>query len=278
MPRFTLTLARRWRGFTLIELLVVIAIIAILIGLLLPAVQKVRQAAARMTSMNNLKQMSLALHNMNDTNGVLPSAVCHYPANGPMNGTVQYFMLPFIEQNNAYTAMAANHPDSWWCGYPVKTYLSPSDPTGPPNGLLDTGSPRYGTSYSPNEYVFGQPNTAPTANIPRTLPDGTSNTISFTERYMQCNSSSSQYFWGETGGWCNRGPGGSIPMFYSLTVPQAQPQPAACDPCRLQSPNPGVILVGLMDGSVRGVANGISATTWSYAVQPNDGQPLGSNW
>src|SRR4051812_34744986 len=98
------TLSRRRSGFTLIELLVVIAIIAILIGLLLPAVQKVRQAAARMTSSNNLKQMSLAMHSLCSTSDQpLPPSMGWYP--GLPAGTkasVFYNILPYIEQNNLY--------------------------------------------------------------------------------------------------------------------------------------------------------------------------------
>ena len=186
-------------GFTLIELLVVIAIIAILIGLLLPAVQKVREAAARSQCSNNIKQMSLALHSYHDAIGTFPQSRSMPLAVGQpaVTFSVHTHILPFMEQDNVYKTVDFNvdwgHANNATArAAVVKSYYCPSEPnlSGLPTGWapssyrVNEGSNIKFLSHSSNP-------TLPDGNGPfwinkkfkmTDISDGTSNTAAFTER------------------------------------------------------------------------------------------------
>lgn len=308
----------RARGFTLIELLVVIAIIAILIALLVPAVQKVREAAARTQSQNNLKQIGLALHNCNDTHKHLPSTLGCFPrdANGqawsgyrPSRfGTQQYFLLPFIEQDPVFKTTTNNSYNS---SALISVYQAPGDPSLPGDGR--TWGSRGATSYAANWHAFEGGwdqdwQIGGKARIPATFPDGTSNCIGYFERYAICGPSGGstgnvyvEHIWGEDGQ--NAGPRAQnynrnawfapvywVPLnaasrwrtpleYISATpLPQVAPTQQQCSPLMLQTFSTSGIQVQMMDGSVRSVSSGVSQPSWARAIQPSDRLPLGNDW
>jgi prepilin-type N-terminal cleavage/methylation domain-containing protein len=295
----SLRASRRWRGFTLIELLVVIAIIAILIGLLLPAVQKVRAAAARMSCSNNVKQISLATINCADTfEQKLPPSAGLYSSNGQQaaynsNGGFFLHILRFIEQDNLFKASLVNpDPDgrngnnptySQWTapiqGSRIKTLVCPSDPTNTPNL-----GPR--ASYGVNGQIFRHNYNWGSIGLyryPAQIQDGTSNTIFFTDKLAECNSGNypDNYWpdWGPIIMSSDEGdPTGTAAIFQQAIIPLNNSNQGQCDGGRASSPHSGGIMVGLGDGSVRFVSNSVSPTTWWAACTPSQGDTLGSDW
>ena len=195
----------RRSAFTLIELLVVIAIIAILIGLLLPAVQKVREAAARMTCQNKFKQIILAVHNYAGANSDRMPPVNFYQVvntstGNAAQGSAHYAILAYIEQGNLYNQFTVDRPDAGYgnalatsgggaVNVPLKTFSCPSDPTNT-NGLA-VGGPYGGqwglSNYSYNLVFFGGGGAINALGKPcgytiGNIPDGTSNTLGLGEQ------------------------------------------------------------------------------------------------
>ena len=283
------------RGFTLIELLVVIAIIAILIALLVPAVQKVRAAAARTQCLNNLKQIGIACHSANDAYKRMPRFhELGYPSVGvfsPSNprtfdGTVHFYLLPFLEQSNLMKKWDGKSASNQWNGpnqipTPI-LYVCPSDPSMTSNYI----SAGYAiTSYSFNGQVFADDCIAPT--LGKTFPDGTSNTALAFERYGLCGPNGEVRTWGNAAGvsqnaevayYSNKNPGPSLKWVTNNVkeIFQVQPAPASCIHSTKDTSTPHETMCVLMgDASTRSASPSVTLEVWRAIITPAGGEPFG---
>jgi prepilin-type N-terminal cleavage/methylation domain-containing protein/prepilin-type processing-associated H-X9-DG protein len=291
--------SRRARGFTLIELLVVIAIIAILIGLLLPAVQKVREAAARMSCSNNLKQIGIACHAHHDALGAFPNggytwsyAPTYISYGNPATGTKQFAswafqILPYMEQNNLWSGSKAGNiaqAQRIAISTPVKTYFCPARRPAvalPAKGNWYSPGGSFGhaqTDYAGN--IGSGSNGAIVQNTPSkpnqinfaAITDGTSNTILVGEKRLdiahigQYQSDDNE---GYTAGW-------DWDTIRHTNYRPYQDRPNSGSSNSFGSSHPSGCMFVFCDGSVKLIPYSINATTFARLGYRNDGQVLGN--
>lgn len=286
------------KGMTLIELLVVIAIVAVLMGLLLPAVQMVREAAALLRSQNNLRQIALGLHHVASTHdGRLPG---HFWSDEVFRGSTFVELLPYLEQEGLYREHIKEgaRPWDWDLHLPVPTYVNPMD------GSYGNWNPEElshvvpidprklsVSSYALNAQLF--------MYYPRMnrMTDGSAQTIWLAEHYaFNCNRTTFLYMGFTSSRWVPRQSavfalGGRVPGrpapgdYHPITTAnpptstaeggktfQVRPRVSECDPRLPNASSSRGLQVAMGDGSVRLLAPGISPTVFWGMVTPAGGE------
>jgi prepilin-type N-terminal cleavage/methylation domain-containing protein len=278
-------------AFTLIELLVVIAIIAVLIGLLLPAVQAAREAASRIQCANNLKQIGIAFHAHNQTYGHFAdggygwwTARCNDASGQPLSSPKQdwgwaYQILPYIEQNNAYQASPQAAAAAVISIYFCPSRRGPIALPGIQNGLID-GSLRGAIDYAgcggfgEIDLAAGLPNNGivvanrfPTVGI-TDIPDGASNTLLVGERNYNRNFYDQAWPWDENDGYIDGYDWDVIRWGNQPPRPDRRDNSYYC--YEFGSSHPSVCQFVLGDGSVRAVPYGVDAAVFKAVSGRND--------